>query len=88
MGTNYYWRYNICDKCNRYDELHIGKSSFGWAFSLHVYPEQKWADDDYIVIENLEDWKEKFTTEGSKIFDEYNREVSKDEVLDTITNRI
>jgi len=36
MGTNYYWHSNPCTKCHRADEvLHIGKSSVGWAFSLH-----------------------------------------------------
>lgn len=32
MGTNFYFRFNMCDCCDRYDEIHIGKSSGGWQF--------------------------------------------------------
>ena len=38
MGTNYYITSNECQCCNRYDtDFHIGKSSYGWAFSFHGY---------------------------------------------------
>jgi hypothetical protein len=38
MGTNYYVAKNLCECCNRYDrEYHIGKSSYGWAFSFQGY---------------------------------------------------
>lgn len=38
MGTNYYVAKNLCECCNRYDEeYHIGKDSFGWAFSFRGY---------------------------------------------------
>ncbi len=38
MGTNYYVASNLCECCDRYDtEYHIGKASFGWAFSFHGY---------------------------------------------------
>ena len=38
MGTNYYVASNVCECCNRYDEeYHIGKSSYGWAFSFRGY---------------------------------------------------
>jgi len=77
MGTNYYLRTNICDKCSRYDELHIGKSSAGWHFSLHIKPE--------IGINDLESWKTQFAL--GKIFDEYGDEVSIEEMLNIITNR-
>src|SRR5450631_1105933 len=37
MGTNYYLQLPGCDHCNRAgDRLHIGKSSGGWCFALHV----------------------------------------------------
>ena len=45
MGTNYYWQEpasDPCESCGRFDvarELHIGKSSDGWCFALHVDPE-------------------------------------------------
>lgn len=38
MGTNYYVATNHCECCDRYDEeYHIGKSSYGWAFSFRGY---------------------------------------------------
>jgi hypothetical protein len=38
MGTIYYVAKNKCDCCNRYDEeYHIGKSSWGWAFTFQGY---------------------------------------------------
>ena len=38
MGTNYYVAKNLCECCNRYDEeYHIGKASYGWAFSFQGY---------------------------------------------------
>lgn len=50
MGTNYYLHRNTCDHCGRSDEpMHIGKSSGGWCFSLHVIPEHN--------INDLPDWE-------------------------------
>lgn len=37
MGTNYYVRKNVCTECNRYEEQHIGKSSYGWKFYFNPY---------------------------------------------------
>lgn len=48
MGTNYYVAKDKCECCGRYDEeYHIGKSSYGWAFSFQGYPSanlKSWAD--------------------------------------------
>lgn len=50
IGTNYYWHERpCCPTCGhaRGEEKHIGKSSLGWCFSLHVYPEEgilDWTD--------------------------------------------
>lgn len=51
MGTNYYVVENVCECCNRYDkQYHIGKSSYGWAFSFQGYKNdgltswQKWKE--------------------------------------------
>jgi hypothetical protein len=42
MGTNYYVAKDLCECCNRYDEeYHIGKSSFGWAFSFRGYRHER-----------------------------------------------
>lgn len=81
MGTNYYLRKkNYLE--NRYDRsdagFHIGKSSFGWAFSLHVVPG---------IAESLEDWKVLWSSEPFIIVDEYGAEVPKEEMLSIITER-
>ena len=34
MGTNYYTRIEECDKCGRFDQVHLGKSSMGWRFTF------------------------------------------------------
>ena len=47
MGTNYYVAKNLCECCDRYDrEYHIGKSSYGWAFTFQGYK-----------YDNLTTWK-------------------------------
>lgn len=77
MGTNFYLHENICQVCGRFNERHIGKSSYGWCFGLHIYPDER--------INSLEDWKLLF--DSGEIYDEYGRRVSKDEMIDIITNR-
>ncbi len=80
MGTNYYLRRNICPHCGRRDDdLHIGKSSFGWCFLLHVYPEDG--------IHDLPDWERLWAQAGARIFDEYGREVSVADMREVITER-
>ncbi len=67
MGTNFYAREEICDKCNHAKkETHIGKSSFGWTFSFH-------ATDD---IRSAKEWFMFLSQKDVKIFDEYDREIS------------
>jgi len=80
MGTNYYWtEREPCECCGRpFESLHIGKSSAGWNFSLHIHP------DEGIV--NLEDWKARWAT-GGTITDEYGRTISIGEMVATITKR-
>lgn len=78
MGTNYYLHRNICPHCGRADEeLHIGKSSAGWCFSLHVTDE----------ITSLDDWKKLFAEEGAVIKDEYGDIETVETMLRTITQR-
>jgi len=50
MGMNYYVEEKpACECCGcKYEQIHIGKSSAGWCFSLHVIPE--------MGLNNLEDW--------------------------------
>ena len=81
MGTNYYWFESDekphCATCECRDGLHIGKSSAGWCFSLHVYPE--------LEINDLDDWQEKW--KFGHIQDEYGKEISADKMLRLITER-
>ena len=78
MGTNYYVKREVCPHCGRGDgDLHVGKSSGGWTFALHVYP-----DDN---INTLDDWKP--ILERSEIRDEYGRSVSYPDLLAVITER-
>lgn len=78
MGTNYYLHENICSHCGRGDEpLHIGKSSAGWCFALHVIPERG--------LNSLEDWEKKF--EKGTILNEYGNPTSPEEMLRIITER-
>lgn len=79
MGTNYYVTVdNPCKYCGRGGEnLHIGKSSIGWCFSLHVIPERG--------LNDLPDW-EKFWR-GKIITNEYGEKINKKTMLDIITKR-
>lgn len=80
MGTNYYLTNNQCDKCGRKEEdLHIGKSSVGWYFSLRIYPDKN--------INNLNDWVELFGKDGVVIINEYEDEITPIEMILMITNR-
>lgn len=80
MGTNYYYyRHDQPEGTSQADALHIGKSSGGWCFALHVIPEQR--------INTLMDWKRLFMVQGSRIEDEYGSEVTVDQMLAVITKR-
>ncbi len=80
MGTNYYLRYPKCKHCGqRPKDLHIGKSSAGWCFGLHVYPE------DASLPQNSDDWEKLFDT--YQIFDEYGEEISVCGMMETILDR-
>lgn len=62
MGTNYYVAKNKCSCCNRYDrEYHIGKSSFGWAFSFRGYRSER--------LVSWQAWRQ--FLENNMIVDEY-----------------
>lgn len=72
MGTNY-------TVATKDQELHIGKSSMGWVFSLHVYPE--------LGINTLYDWMPILLDKDNRIFDEYGSHITAEELLRTITCR-
>lgn len=81
MGTNYYWyKTPACDCCNREDApMHIGKSSYGWCFSLRVYPEEN--------IKTLDNWKVLLAQRGSYIRNEYGGIINVNNLLSIITER-
>lgn len=80
MGTNYYLREDVCEHCGRgRGDLHIGKSSAGWCFSLNTHP--------YDGILSLDDWQHAWSQPKTAIYDEYGRQVSPDEMLRVITKR-
>ena len=66
--------------------MHIGKSSYGWCFSLHV---GKWLNDsdDAPEAHTLEDWQALWNREGWVIVDEYQRTVTPEEMFSIITER-
>jgi hypothetical protein len=88
MGTNYYmmkgewlpesnWDHPLSglirEGTGRPASIHIGKSSGGWCFSLHVMPEQG--------ISNLADWRalaDRLLADGWRIEDEYRDVVTPD----------
>lgn len=80
MGTNYYLQVDVCDKCGKCaEELHIGKSPYGWCFYLHVEPESG--------IHDLPDWECRWSEPGTRIVDEYGTELNVGQMRDVITVR-
>jgi hypothetical protein len=80
MGTNFYLHEDTCPHCGRDGErLHIGKSSAGWCFSLHVDPE--------IGITTLGDWAARWSKPQAVIKDEYGVTIAPDLMMEIITER-
>lgn len=86
MGTNYYLVEGVCDSCGQgRKRTHIGKSSCGWCFSLHVRdPKNPWDDDQPA---DLAGWIERWKEPGTKIVNEYDEVVSPDDMLSIVTER-
>jgi len=68
MGTNYYVRLKpACPTCKRpFEEIHLGKSSGGWKFSLQLNGKRFWHDKTA-----MKKW-----TKRKAIFDEYGERIS------------
>jgi hypothetical protein len=85
MGTNYYLHKESTSKCvtckhDPHEEvLHIGKSSYGWCFSLHIIPERG--------INSLGDWIAEWGKPNTKILNEYDEEVLPEDMIKIITTR-
>ena len=85
MGTNYYVKTGrkIKRTCSLGfeheidEELHIGKNSYGWMFTLQIFPE--------LNIGELKDWTP--ILKSGKIFNEYGEEISYEDMRSTILKR-
>lgn len=77
MGMNYYW-HNTKKEFSS-SVIRIGKSSCGWHFQLHVYPE--------LNINTLEDWKYLFDKKFSCIKNENGAIFSKEDMIQIISKR-
>ena len=85
MGTNYYATKGAkepCECCGRpweEERIHIGKSSGGWCFSLHVDPE--------MGINDWPDWERELASGAWKIVEEYGVELDLSELRKVVTER-
>ena len=80
MSTNYEAKIALTEKADGPAlTLHIGKSSAGWCFALHVHPEHG--------INTLSDWQEVWRQPNATIVNEYGRAIAADEMLKEITAR-
>ena len=80
MSTNYEAKIALTEKANGPTlTLHIGKSSAGWCFSLHVHPEHG--------INTLADWQKVWRQPNATIVNEYGRAIAADEMLDEVIAR-
>ena len=89
MGTNYYLKTKACECCGLHDErntMHIGKSSYGWCFSLHVDTYLNDTDEP-AAAHSLEDWKVLWSKPGWVIVDEYLEQIPREKMLEIITDR-
>jgi hypothetical protein len=70
MSTNYYAKTNACNHCNRVDYVHLGKTSWGWAFSFQ-------GSD---TVRNFDDWCN-LVRSADLIEDEYQSPLIADEMI-------
>ena len=78
MSTNYYY-VEQCAECGHRDVIHIGKSSGGWCFALHVYPDRD--------LNNLSQWTLAMIEGGGFIEDEYGDRITIEDMIEVITIR-
>lgn len=78
MGTNYYLETKICECCGRRETKHIGKSSAGWCFALHVDEE----------VKDLTDWLQLFSKRGNIIKDDCDDVIELQDMLSVIVDRV
>lgn len=76
-GINYYLEKKVDG--SGWTHLHIGKSLFGWCFSLKVIPK--------LGLNSLEAWKNFMKGSDKIVVDEQGSEISKREMMRIITQR-
>jgi len=78
MGTNYYIRENVCEHCGRAaDEVHLGKSSFGWRFTLQANG-----------LRFYKNWDEmKKWLHGKRIYDEYDEPIFVQDFIELVESK-
>jgi len=69
MSTNYYYRFNLCDCCGRFDEEHVGLAVAWGTFWFQGSKE----------IRSFQDWLDFFETHPGQLFDQYGDPVELDE---------
>lgn len=80
MGTNYYLHTKPCPCCGvTKPPIHIGKSSGGWVFALHISPNDG--------INTLDDWRKEWAKPNIEIRDEYDGVILPEEMEKCITDR-
>lgn len=88
MGTNYYLTSKSCECCGRRgDRIHIGKSSIGWCFGLHVYRDGVMFNGKELTIADLKDWIPLMNAESAQIEDEYGDVIPVVDMLSRIRER-
>ncbi|WP_433731062.1 hypothetical protein ACQP2Y_21720 [Actinoplanes sp. CA-051413] len=86
MGTNFFYRTNVCGHCDRYQEVHVGKRSAGWSFGFRGYPHTlfdvehpEWGYDTEspfgFPVLSRADWRKVFADTPGELWDEYGRRV-------------
>lgn len=78
MGTNYYAKYNKCECCNRYDKLHLGKSSMGWKFMFKSNTEK---------YNNFKEFCKFIRRKDVEVWDDYGNKKSAKHLIDLIMSK-
>ena len=84
LENGYVWKnkyYPMLSDLNSeyYFSLHIGKDSAGWNFGLRGIPSAH--------LMSLNDWKQLFDLPNAEIYDEYDRPISVEQMLELITEK-
>jgi len=85
VGTNYFVRVNECSCCNRYEELHVGKS--GNTVQAYTHPEWSqpgdadWNPTPIGEIRSWRDWRRLMWEHKHTVWNEYGVEMSDDNLI-------